>query len=176
MGIPTFFIALFAVLILFAATVAVYLQVYKRHINKALEATEGKRTIMVPPYKAAIVLTIIVLLIGILVSYFAGYYYAYKQYEEDIWVMSDSDIQAFYAEVKKVDEHSLSVKGISLNDENYQGEFQFNDLWEGLSIYRKDTLIKLSDLSEGDLVSIILLTDRMGHTNIFKIQLLTDVN
>jgi hypothetical protein len=42
MGIPTFFIALFAVLILFAATVAVYLQVYKRHINKALEATEGK--------------------------------------------------------------------------------------------------------------------------------------
>ena len=102
MGIPTFFIALFAVLILFAATVAVYLQVYKRHINKALEATEGKRTIMVPPYKAAIVLTIIVLLIGILVSYFAGYYYAYKQYEEDIWVLSDSDIQAFYAEVKKL--------------------------------------------------------------------------
>ena len=68
------------------------------------------------------------------------------------------------------------VKGISLNDENYQGEFQYNDLWEGLSVYRKDTPIKLSDLSEGDLVSIILLTDRMGNTNIFKSQLLTDVN
>ena len=102
MGIPAFFIALFAVLILLAATVAVYFQVYKRHINRALEATEGKRTIMVSPYKAAIVLTIIVLFIGIVISYFAGYYYAYKQYEEDIWVMSDSDIQAFYAEVKKL--------------------------------------------------------------------------
>ncbi|MCK9268802.1 MAG: hypothetical protein M0P14_08825 [Alkaliphilus sp.] len=176
MGIPTFFLALFAALILLAATVTVYFQVYKRRINKALKVTEGKRTSMVPPYKAAIVMTIIVLLIGILISYFAGYYYAYKQYEEDVWVMSSSDIQVFYAEVKKVDERSLLVEGISLNDENYRGEFQYDDLWEGLSVYSKDTAIKLSDLSEGDLVSITLLTDRTGHTNIFKIQLLADVN
>ncbi|WP_213950394.1 hypothetical protein [Tepidanaerobacter syntrophicus] len=176
MGIPTFFLALFAILILLAATIVVYFQVYKRHINKALEATDGKRTSMVSPYKATIVMTIIVLLIGILISYFAGYYYAYKKYEEDVWVMSSSDIQAFYAKVKKVDEHSLLVEGISLNDENYRGEFQYDDLWEGISVCNKDTAIKLSDLSEGDLVSITLLTDRTGHTNIFKIQLLADVN
>ena len=54
-------------------------------------------------------------------------------------------------------------------------EFQY-DLWEGLNIYRQETVIPLSDLSEGDLVSITLLTDRTGITNIFKIQLLADVN
>lgn len=176
MGIPIYFLALFAILIILVAAVVIYFQVYKRHINKALEATEGKRTSMVPPYKAAIVMTIIVLLIGILISYYAGYATAYKHYDEDVWVMSASDIQTFYAEVKKVDEHSILVEGISLNDEDYQGEFQYDDLWEGLSVYSKDTALKLSNLSEGDLVSITLLTDRTGITNIFKIQLLDDVN
>jgi len=175
MGIPIYFLALFAILIILVAAVVVYFQVYKRHINKALEATEGKRTSMVPPYKAAIVMTIIVLLIGILISYYAGYATAYKHYDEDVWVMSASDIQAFYAEVKKVDEHAILVEGISLNDEDYRGEFQY-DLWEGLNISRQETVIRLSDLSEGDLVSITLLTDRTGITNIFKIQLLADVN
>lgn len=174
MDFPIYFLALFIILIILVATVVVYFQVYKRHINKALEATEGKRTSMVPPYKAAIVMTIIVLLIGILISYYAGYATAYKHYDEDVWIMSASDIQTFYAEVKKVDEHSLLVEGISHNDENYQGEFQYDDLWEELSVYSQDTAIKLSDLSEGDLVSITLLTDRTGITNIFKIQLLAD--
>ncbi|WP_213974029.1 hypothetical protein [Tepidanaerobacter acetatoxydans] len=175
MGIPIYFLALFAILIILVAAVVVYFQVCKRHINKALEATESKRTSMVPPYKAAIVMTIIVLLIGILISYYAGYATAYKHYDEDVWVISASDIQTFYAEVKKVDEHSILVEGISLNDEDYRGEFRY-DLWEGLNISRQETVIPLSDLSEGDLVSITLLTDRTGITNIFKIQLLTDVN
>ncbi len=173
MGFPIYFLALFAILIILVATVSVYLQVYKRHINKALGATEGKRTSMVPPYKVAIVMTIIVLLISILISYFAGYVNAYKDYKEDVWVMSASDIQAFYAEVKEVGENSLLVEGISLNDENYRGEFQY-DIWGEVSIYRQETVIPLSDLSEGDLISITLVTDRAGFTDIFKIQLLDD--
>ncbi len=173
MGFPIYFLALFAILIILVASVTVYFQVYKRHINKALESTEGMRTSMVPPYRVAIVMTIIVLLIGILISYFAGYVNAYKDYEEDAWVMSHSDIQTFYAEVKEVGEKSLLVDGISLNDENYRGEFQY-DIWEEVSIYRQDAVISLSDLSEGDLISITLLTDRADITNIFKIQLLTD--
>lgn len=171
MGFPIYFLALIAILIIFVATVVVYFQVYKRHINKALGATEGKRTSMIPPYRVAIVMTLIVLLIGILISYFAGYVNAYKDYEEDAWVLSHSDIQTFYAEVKEVGENSLLVEGISLNDENYRGEFQY-EIWEEVNIYRQDTVIQLSDLSEGNLISITLLTDRTGITNIFKIQLL----
>ena len=173
MGFPIYFFALFVILIIFVATVVVYFQVYKRHINKAIDSTDVKRTSMVPPKKVAIVMTIIVLLIGILISYFAGYGNAYKDYEEDAWVLSHSDIQTFYAEIKEVGENSLLVEGISLNDENYRGEFQY-DIWEEVSIYRQDAVIQLSDLSEGDLVSITLLTDRTGITNIFKIQLLAD--
>lgn len=173
MVFPIYFLALFAILIILVATVIVYFQVYKRHINRALGATDGKRTSMVPPYRVAIVMTIVVLLIGILISYFAGYANAYKDYEEDAWVMSHSDIQTFYAEVKEIGENSLLVEGISLNDENYRGEFQY-DVWGEVSIYRQDTLIQLSDLSEGNLISITLVTDRTGITNIFKIQLLSD--
>ncbi|WP_407272457.1 hypothetical protein [Radiobacillus sp. PE A8.2] len=172
MGFPIYFLAVFAILIILVATVTVYFQVYKRHINRALGATEGKRK-MVPPNKIAIVMTIVVLLIGLLISYFAGYVNAYKDYEEDAWVMSHSDIQTFYAEVKEVGERSLLVDGISLNDENYRGDFQY-DVWAEVSIYQQDTLIQLSDLSEGDLVSITLVTDRADITNIFKIQLLED--
>ncbi|MEH7388149.1 hypothetical protein V7147_22535 [Bacillus sp. JJ1521] len=173
MVFPIYFLALFAIQIILVATVIVYFQVYKRHINKALGATEGKRTSMVPPYRVAIVMTIIVLLISILISYFVGYVNAYKDYDEDAWVMSHSDIQTFYAEVKEVGKNSLLVEGISLNDENYRGEFQY-DVWGEVSIYRQDAVIQLSDLSEGDLISITLVTDRAGITNIFKIQLLAD--
>lgn len=171
MGFPIYFLALFAILIILFATVTVYFQVYKRHINKALGATEGKSTSMIPTYRVAIVMTIIVLLVGILISYFAGYVNAYKDYDEDAWVLSASDIQTFYAEVKEVGENSILVEGISLNDETYQGEFQY-DIWEEVSIYRQNAVIRLSDLSEGDLISITLFTDRTGITNIFKIQLL----
>jgi len=173
LGFPIYFLVLFAILFILVATVIVYFQVYKRHINKALGAPGGKRTSMVPPDKVAIVMTIIVLIIGILISYYAGYVNAYKDYEEDAWVMSHSDIQTFYAEVKEVGDNSILVEGISLNDVNYRGEFQYA-VWEEVSIYRQDAVIQLSDLSEGDLVSITLLTDRTGITNIFKIQLLVD--
>ena len=173
MDFPIYFLALFAIIMILVATGIIYFQVYKRHINKALVATEGKRTSMIPPNKIAIVMTIIVLLIGILISYFAGYVRAYKDYEEDAWVMSHSDIQTFYAEVKEVGENSILVEGISLNDEKYRGEFQY-DVWGEVTIYRQDAVIQLSDLSEGDLISITLVTDRAGITDIFKIQLLAD--
>lgn len=173
MGFPIYFLALFAILIIFVVTVIVYFQIFNRHINKALGTTEGKRISMVPPYKVTIVMTILVLLIGIFISYNAGYVNAYKDYEEDAWVMSASDIQTFYAEVKEVGEKSILVDGISINDENYRGEFQY-DVWGEVNIYRQDAVIRLSELSEGDLISITLVTDRTGFTDIFKIQLLAD--
>lgn len=39
---------------------------------------------------------------------------------------------------------------------------------------QQGTPITLADLKTGDLVSIVLLTDRSGITDIFKLQLLTE--
>jgi hypothetical protein len=172
MGIPLYFIFILLVAVILLATVAVYFQVYKQHINKALETTQGKRASMVPPYKVALVLTIISLLISILISYFAGYAKAYKAYEDELWVLSPSDVQAFYAEVKEIGEHRIVVEGLALNAENYRGEFQY-DVWGEVGIYNKNSAIQLADLSAGDLVSVTLVTDRTGNSNVFKIELLS---
>lgn len=72
---------------------------------------------MTPPYIVAIVMTAIVLIIGIFVSYYVGYFNAYKNHEADLWEMSASDIQTYYANVKEVGEHYLLVEGIDINDE-----------------------------------------------------------
>jgi len=86
---------------------------------------------------------------------------------------STFDIQSFYAEVKEVGDNTILVKGISLNDESYRGEFRYN-VWEATRLEWRNTPISLSDLDEGDLVSITLVTDLGGITYIFKIQLLDD--
>lgn len=174
MIIPMYIVMFILVFIVLIVTIAVYFQVYKRHINKALETSTGTHSSMAPPYKVAIVMTAISLVICILISYFMGYAKAYRDYEKEIWALSTSDIQTFYAEVKEVGEHSLLVEGISLNDTKYQGEFRY-EVWGEVPIVRQDTPISLSDLVDGDLVSVTLLTDRTGITQIFKIQLLSNV-
>ena len=171
MGFPIFFLIVLAVAALLIATVAVYLIVYKRNINKALETNANTHNRMTPPYKVAIVLTNAVLIVGLLISYFVGYKVAYDKYEESLSQTLTFDIQTFYAEVKEVSDNTVLVEGISLNDENYQGEFKY-DITEGTKLEWGNTSISLSDLDEGDLISIILLTDSSGITDIFKIQLL----
>lgn len=170
MVFPIFFLIVLAVTVLLIATSAVYLKVYKRNINKALKTNANTHNPMAPPYKVAIVLTIAVLIVGLLISYFMGYKVAYDKYEESLSRMT-FDIQTFYAEVKEVSDNTVLVEGISLNDENYQGEFKYN-ITEGTKLERGNTSISLSDLDEGDLVSVILITDSSGITDIFKIQLL----
>ncbi len=170
MGFPSFFLIVLAVVALLVTTVVVYFEVYKRNINKALETNANTHGPMTPPYKVAIVLTIVVLIVGLLISYFVGYKVAYDKYEESLSHTSTFDIQTFYAEVKEVGDNTILVEGISLNDESYQGEFRY-DVSEGTKLELRNTPISLSDLVEGDLVSIILVTDRGGITDIFKIQL-----
>lgn len=173
MGFPLFLLIVLAVAALLIATVVVYFQVYKRNINKALETNASTHVPMTPPHKVAIVLTIAVLIVGILISYFAGYKAAYNNYEESLSQTSTFDIQTFYAEVKEVGDNTILVEGISLNDESYRGEFRY-DVWKETKLEWRNTPISLSDLDEGDLVSITLVTDRGGITDIFKVQLLDD--
>lgn len=75
--------------------------------------------------------------------------------------------------MKEVSGNALIVEGISLNDENYRGEFKY-DVVKGTKLEWHNTPISLSDLDEGDLISITLVTDRGGVTDVFKIQLLDD--
>lgn len=174
MVFPNYLFIILLILIIFIATVVIYFQIYNRHINRALKPNRGERTSMVPPFKLAAILSVIVLLFSILLSYFAGYNNAYKDYKDNAWVLSPSDVQTFYAEVKEVEGDSISVEGISLNDEKYQGPLQYDILEEQVRISHQDKVIRLTDLSNKDLISITLLTDRSGSTDVFKIQLLED--
>ena len=173
MKIPIFFLILIAVAALLVVTIAVYFQVYKRNINKALKADANTGTPMTPPYKFAIILTIIVMLIGIATSYFVGFKVAYDRYEEAISQTSKFDIQTYYAQVIKVSESQIEVEGIELNDQRFRGTFTYN-IYTETKLEWHDSSIDLSDLNEGDLIAVTLITDIGGITDIYKIQLLDD--
>ena len=173
MKIPIFFLILIAVAALLIVTIAVYFQVYKRNINKALKTNANEYTPMTPPYKFAIILTIVVMLIGIATSYFVGHKVAYDQYEETLSQTSKFDIQTYYAQVVKVSESQIEVEGIELNDQNFRGVFTYN-IYAETKLEWHDSSINFTDLNEGDLVAVTLITDIGGITDIYKIQLLDD--
>ena len=172
MKIPTFFLILIAVAALLVVTIAVYFQVYKRNINKALKTDANGYTPMTPPYKFAIILTIVVMLVGIATSYFVGFKVAYDRYEEAI-SQTSFDIQTYYAQVVKVSESQIEVEGIELNDQRFRGTFTY-DIYTETKLEWHDSSIDLSDLNEGDLIAVTLITDIGGITDIYKIQLLSD--
>lgn len=159
MRVPAFFIIILFVAALLFITLAVYLHIYKKKINWVLSTGESGAK-MPAPYKVAIVLTVALLLVGTVSSYFIGYQVAYDYFEDSMWQLSPSNIQTFYAEVKEIETNSITVDGIALNEEQYRGVVQY-DVW--------NDEINLSDLEQGDMVAITLLT-AADTTNIFKIQ------
>ncbi|WP_251129026.1 MULTISPECIES: hypothetical protein [unclassified Exiguobacterium] len=169
MSIPIYIIATCIVLFTFIVTITLYFQAYKRHINQALIGNLKTRSPMMPPYKITVILSIVLLVISVLISYFAGYTNAYKAYEEDIWVLAPSDIQTFYAEIQGIEDNQITVKGNSFNDETNQTLMEYEVFEEQVSIYKQEETLSLSDLSKGDLILITLLTNRSG-TGVFKIQ------
>ena len=174
---PAFLVITIFVIIVPVGIIAVYLQVYKRHINKALNNNEH-RTQMASPHKVIIVSTIVVLFVGIIVSLFVGYNTAQNYYERSIDEFSATDLETYYAEVKEVNEKTLTVKGLSINEEKYQGEFQY-EIWGEVSIVKDGNLIALSDLEQGDIVSVILVAGEghiKGITDVFKITFVSEAN
>lgn len=167
MEFPVFFIFVLFFVALLIVTIVVYLQIYKSNINKALNA-ETKPSAMAPPYKVALVLTIIVVAIVFAVGMLFSYAKGYSAAKDD---SPGIDIHSFYAEVKEIDENTITVEGISLNDEEYRGEFKY---WvhESVIIVWKNEPINLSDIEQGDLVCVTLVTGGGDITDIFKIQLL----
>jgi len=91
---PAFLVITIFVIIIPVVIIAVYLQVYKRHINKALNNNEH-RTQMASPHKVIIVSTIVVLFVGIIVSLFVGYKTAQDYYERSIDEFSATDLETY---------------------------------------------------------------------------------
>lgn len=175
MTFPTFLFPAFLIIILFiialpAVTTMIYLQVYKRYVNKVFHS-DKIHSAMIPPYKIVIILTVVVLFLGVLISLFVGYKIGNAQFEKNVEEWSAFDFQTFYAEVAEVSEHAIVFNGITLNEERYRGEFQY-EVWGETSIAWKDQPIALSDLKPGDLISVILTTDKNAVTELFKIQLI----
>jgi len=169
---PNYIVASLILLLIFIVSIVIYFQIYKRHINKALKRNNEKRSALTPPYKITIIMSVFILLMGILISYFAGYTNAYKNYEKTLWEFKPTDVETFYAQITEIDNDSIEVEGIELNKEEFQGTLNYDFFEEQITIYQNDDVIDLPELSNGDLVSITLLTDRSGSTDIFKIELL----
>lgn len=172
---PAFLVITIFVIIIPVVIVAVYLQIYKRHINNALNNNEHRNQ-MASPHKVIIVSTIVVLFIGTIVSLFIGYKTAQKYYEGSIEQFSATDLETYYAEVTEVGESTITVKGLTINEEKYQGEFQY-EIWGEVSIVQGNEIISISDLKQGDLVSIILISGEghvKGITDVFKITLIAE--
>ena len=174
---PVFFLITIFVIIIPFFIIAVYLQIYKRHINNVLNNSEYHGR-MASPHKVVIVSTIIVLFIGIIVSLFVGYKIAQNYYEGSIEQFSATDLETYYAEVKEIEEKTIIVKGLSINEEKYQGEFRY-EIGGEVSIVKDEKIISLSDLEQGDLVSIILVAGEghvKGITDVFKITLIDEAD
>lgn len=167
---PAFFVIVVFVVTMPAVITMIYLQVYKHYVNRFFNSNKDHST-MVPPYKIVIILTVAVLFLGVLSSLFVGYKIGNAEYEKNAEELSAFDFQTFYAEVSEVGEHTITFNGISLNEERYRDEFQY-EVWGETSIVHKDQPIALSDLGPGDLISVILTTDKNAVTDIFKIQLI----
>lgn len=174
---PAFLIIAIFVAIIPFFIIVVYLQIYKRHVNNVLNNSEyhGK---MASPHKVVIISTIIVLFIGIVVSLFAGYKIAQNYNESTIDEFSATDLETYYAEIKTVGENSIIVEGISINEEKYQGEFKY-EIGGEVSIVKDNKVITISDLEQGDLISVILITGEghvKGITDVFKITVIDEVD
>ena len=165
---PMLFGAILLLVVLFVVIFAVVC-----YINKAMKEEKIYPKIAAR-FKMVMISTTVILFIGIIPSLFMGYKIGYNRFEESINHFSANDIETYYAEVKAVSEDTITVAGISLSEEKYHQEFCYQISSE-VSIICGDEQISLTDLENGDLVSITLVTGKghlIGITDIFKITLL----
>lgn len=109
----------------------------------------------------------------------AGYFVGYKQGYDSMESGSQTiDQQTFYAEIQEKEDQRFLVRGLSVNDINYRGEFTFS-ITEETALLWRGTAVELSDLETGDTISItfhgeILESYPAQIQEVVKIQLLED--
>ncbi len=168
MVLPMYLFVLLAAAIFVAAVCVGYYFIYKTKSSEDSNGADERKKSMPAPSRVAAVLTIIFLLVAVIISFFIKQGISNPKTPE-----GQIDADAFYAEVKEVGDNTVTVTGIPLNDESYRGEFTY-ELYDGIPLEWHGQPISLSDLDEGDLVSVILLTDIGGTEDVFKIKLLDD--
>ena len=136
--------------------------------------------------ESKIILSIIVILLVAIVSYFVGYKKAYNDYES---FLNNNDngvkYQSFYATITDIedtgltiDDTALTVKGLDINDINFRGIFKFV-ITEATEIEWRYTKLDTSELEIGDKISIIFTgniqeSEPAKIEDVLKIQLLDD--
>ena len=167
MMFPLFLILVLGICAIFIGGCFIYIQLYKRRVNKILNGATKK--IMPAPFHVAIALLIVVLVFAIFISFVSGFGLAYRSPKSD----GQINITAFYGEIISIDENLITVKGLSINEKDYRDEFTL-ELHESVIVEWKKQPIEIDELQKGDLIVIILVTDVAGIEDIFKIQLLKD--
>lgn len=178
MGFPFFFILFFAVIVLVIVAIEVYIQVYKGKINKKLQGSSMDQVTMVPPYKLAVILTIVLLMVSVVISYFVGYKTAYDRLESGTNQIDIYDQQTFYAEIVEINSNNLRVQGIAGNNIKYRTEFLL-PVYGETRLEWHGSVIEFSSLKEGDLIAITFIgeiqeTTPATITDVVRIQLLED--
>ena len=126
-----------------------------------------------------IILVILIVVISLVLGYFIGYKRAYDKIESASQNISyNNDQQTFYAEIEEIKDNFILVKGLSVNDINFRGEFTISVV-EETELEWRNTKINVTDLNVGDNISItftgeILDSYPVQIKGVVKIQLLDD--
>ncbi len=118
----------------------------------------------------------ILLIVFVLIFYCIGYKVGYNKSENSYM---DIQTDTFYAEITNMKDGNFSVTGISMNDINYRGDFNFAVLSEETELEWRGTPMLISEFEVGDLISItfsgaIQESDPAYIENVVKIKLLDD--
>lgn len=167
MNLPFYLWLFLAAVVILWALCALYFHLYKRRINAALHTPDRPRPIPAPFHVAAI-LTVVLLVLSIVLSFLAGFGIAYRTMDDPD---GEIDVTAFYAQVAEVGAETLVVEGLPTNRPEFRS-MQTLQLYPGLPVLRHGQVVDAAQLQPGDSVCIILLTDVAGIEEIFKIEVL----
>ena len=126
-----------------------------------------------------IILVILIVVISLVLGYFIGYKRAYDKIESASQNISyNNNQQTFYAEIEEIKDNFILVKGLSVNDINFQGEFTISVVGE-TELEWRNTKINVTDLNVGDNISITFTGEILDSypaqiKDVVKIQLLDD--
>ncbi len=118
---------------------------------------------------------IVVLILAGIGGYVTGYRTAYNRLEK---AQPNVQTETFYATITDIRDNNFSVEGMSVNDINYRGTFDFEVSDETKLVWR-GTEMTISEFHIGDSVSItysgeIQETSPARILDVVKIQLLDD--
>ena len=126
-----------------------------------------------------IILVILIVVISLVLGYFIGYKRAYDKIESASQNISyNNNQQTFYAEIEEIKDNFILVKGLSVNDINFRGEFTISVV-EETELEWRNTKINVTELNVGDNISITFTGEILDSypaqiKDVVKIQLLDD--